>query len=94
MFQGSLKVKNEFGLSKKENDNESIAKNSLFEVPQHLLFSNYLMNHLKAKDRKCNLLYVLNGFRAIQKRIALELREIGTRDRVMGDCNLVKPKDK
>jgi hypothetical protein len=49
MFMGSLKVKNEFGLSKKENENEGIPKNSLFEVPQHLLFSHYLMNHLKAK---------------------------------------------
>lgn len=93
MFMGSLKVKNEFGLSKKENDNEAIPKNSLFEVPQHLLFSNYLMNHLKAKDKKCSLLYLLNAFRSMQKHITLELRELATRDRVMGECNLVKPRN-
>ena len=94
MFMGSLKVKNEFGLSKKENENEGISKNSLFEVPQHLLFSHYLMNHLKAKKQKTSLLYILNAFRSMQKHITLELRELASRDRVMGECNLVKPKDK
>jgi hypothetical protein len=52
------------------------------------------MNHLKAKDKKCSLLYTLNAFRSMQKHITLELRELATRDRAMGECNLVKPKDK
>jgi hypothetical protein len=67
MFMGSLKVKNEFGLAKTPNENETLPKNSLFDVPQHLLFSNYLMRHLKAKERKVTLLYLLNAFRSIQK---------------------------
>jgi hypothetical protein len=52
------------------------------------------MQHLKAKSSKIQLLYTLNAFRSIQKHITLELREIGTRDRVMGDCVNVKPRDK
>jgi hypothetical protein len=32
MFMGSMKVKQDFGMSK-ENENEGIKKNSLFEVP-------------------------------------------------------------
>ena len=31
------------------------------------------------------MLYTLNAFRAIQRRITLELRELGTRDRIIGD---------
>lgn len=36
----------------------------------------------------------MNCFRSIQKRITLDLREFGTRDRVMGDINHVKPMEK
>ena len=43
------------------------------------------MSHLKAKERKVTLLYVLNAFRSVQKQLALEMRELGTRDRVTGD---------
>ena len=40
------------------------------------------------------LLYTLNCFRSIQKRMTLDLREFGTRDRVMGDINNVKPMER
>lgn len=53
-----------------------------------------MVTTLKAREAKTKLLYTLNCFRSIQKRIALELRELGTRDRVMFDCNIVKPKEK
>jgi len=49
---------------------------------------------LKARQHKTKLLYILNAFRSIQKRIALELRELATRDRVSFDCNIVEPKEK
>lgn len=48
---------------------------------------------LKARDHKTKLLYTLNAFRSIQKRIALELRELSTRDRVNFDVNIVTPKE-
>lgn len=49
---------------------------------------------LKTRQHKTKLLYILNAFRSIQKRIALELRELATRDRVSFDCNIVEPKEK
>lgn len=58
------------------------------------MFANYLITLLKAREHKTKLLYTLNCFRSIQKRIALELRELGSRDRVTFDCNIVKPKEK
>jgi hypothetical protein len=49
---------------------------------------------LRARDVKTKLLYTLNAFRAIQRRLALELREMGSRDRVMGDAKIVQPTEK
>jgi hypothetical protein len=50
-----------------------------------------MLKYLKARDSKIKLLYTLNVFRAVQKRITLELREMGTRDRILGDCNYLGP---
>lgn len=94
IFISSLKSKTDYGVNKGSQDAEDIDKNSLYQVPQHLLFSHYLMTCLQARDAKTKLLYTLNAFRAIQKRITIELRELGTRDRVMGDCNSVKPSER
>lgn len=58
-----------------------------------MLFAQYLLLCLSSRDKKNQLLYTLNAFRAIQKRITLELREFGSRDRVMGDCNIMKPNE-
>jgi hypothetical protein len=44
---------------------------------------------MKSRDAKTRVLYALNYFRAIQKRIALDLREFGTRDRI--DSHLANP---
>jgi hypothetical protein len=57
----------------------------------HLLQSLYILNYLKVRDAKTKLLYTLNAFRAVQKRVTLELREMGTRDRVMGDALFLGP---
>jgi len=94
MFSSSLKTKSEIGLKKEEIDSEEVGKNSLFETTQHLLFAHYLLSALSARESKAKLLYTLNAFRSIQKRLALDLRELGTRDRVMGDINTVKPMEK
>lgn len=95
IFSGSLKTKAEYGFKKEEMlDDEEINKNSLFETSQHLLFAHYLLSCLSAREAKTKLLYTLNAFRSIQKRISLDLRELGTRDRVMGDINSVKPSEK
>jgi len=52
------------------------------------------MTCAKAREEKTKLLYTLNAFRSVQKRIALELRELATRDRVSFDANFVLPKEK
>lgn len=93
----SLKTKSELGIKTKEGDTldqEILPKNSLHETPQHLLFAHYLMQCLHARASKTKLMYTLNAFRAIQKRLTLELREVGSRDRVMGDANIVKASEK
>lgn len=72
-----------------EQDTQQIDKKSLYDVPQHLLFALYILKYLKARDSKIKLLYALNVFRAIQKRLTLELSEMGSRDRIMGDCTVI-----
>ena len=59
-----------------------------------MLFSHYLVSCLKSRKHKTNILYMLNAFRSIQKRIALELRELATRDRVAFDVETEQPKEK
>ena len=93
-FSQALKTKSELGIKKEEFDSEKITKNSLFDTTQHLLFSHYLLVATQARDSKTKLLYTLNCFRSIQKRITLDLREFGTRDRVMGDINHQRPIEK
>lgn len=95
IFSGSMKTKSEVGFKKEPVlDDEEVGKNSLFETSQHLLFAHYLLSALSARESKTKLLYTLNAFRSVQKRITLDLRELGTRDRVMGDINSVKPMEK
>ena len=94
LFNGSLKTKAEVGFATSDIDAEEVHKNSLFETTQHLLFAHYLLTALTARESKTKLLYTLNAFRSIQKRLTLDLRELGTRDRVMGDINYNKPMEK
>lgn len=94
IFSTSMKTKTEVGFKTEDIDVEEVGKNSLFETTQHLLFAHYLLSAVTARDSKTKLLYTLNAFRSIQKRLALDLREFGTRDRVMGDINNIKPMEK
>ena len=91
LFKGCFKSKAEYGAKPTATD---LTSKSLQYVPQHLLFTAYLLRCLRARENKTKLLYTLNTFRAIQRRLALELREMGTRDRVLGDVNFVRPMER
>ena len=43
---------------------------------------------LKIRNNKAHLLHLMNSFRSVQRRITLDLREMGTRDRALGDNNI------
>jgi len=62
----TIKVKSDFGYRGKTiQDDPELPKNSLYDTAQHLLFAEYLMVCLKARDHKTKLLYTLNAFRSI-----------------------------
>ena len=70
-----------------------LEKRSLEVVPHHLVFAKNLLSCLRGRDSKIKLLHTLNCFRSVQRRLTLDLREMGTRDRVMGDAEFVRPKE-
>ena len=49
-------------------------------MPQHYLECHSILRHMKIRDTKNKLLYTLNFFRAVQKRLALELQEFAGRE--------------
>ena len=51
-------------------------------MPQHLIVTFNTLRYVRSRDAKTRILYCLNYYRAIQKRLALDLREFGTRDRI------------
>ena len=65
------------------------SRTGLKATPQHLLVSYYTLRYMRSKDSKTRILYTLNFYRSIQKRIALDLREFGTRERI--DTHLAQP---
>lgn len=66
-----------------------VSKTGLRMTPQHLLVSYFTLRYMKSRDNKTKILYALNFCRAIQKRISLDLREFGTRERI--DSHLSQP---
>jgi hypothetical protein len=64
-----------------------LGKNNLSYLPQHLIHAFYVLRHMRSRDSKMRLMYCLNFFRSVQKRMALDLREFGSRERVAGDTN-------
>ena len=75
-----------------ENDPEpavNIPRTSIRYLPSHLLMSLYTLRFINSRDCKTRLLYSLNYYRAIQKRLALDLREFGTRERM--ETHLTNP---
>ena len=77
----------------KDGGEASAAKNQFSAMPTHLLNSYYLLRHMRTRDIKIKLLSTLNYFRAVQKRLTLDMREFATRDRVMGNMEYVLPKE-
>mmetsp|Transcript_29206 Transcript_29206/g.44021 ORF Transcript_29206/g.44021 Transcript_29206/m.44021 type:complete len:107 (-) Transcript_29206:3424-3744(-) len=63
----------------------SVSKTSLFNLPQHLIISHNTLRYMHSRELKTKILYSLNYFRSIQKRVMLDLREFGTRERILGD---------
>ena len=61
------------------------AKTSLFSLPLHLVQTFNTLRCMQSRDNKLKIIYTLNYFRAVQKRLMLDLREFGTRERVLGD---------
>jgi hypothetical protein len=62
LYRGCLKSKADFDQNKPAVDLPAV---SLHEIPQHLLFANYLLQTLNAREEKTKLLYTLNSFRSI-----------------------------
>jgi hypothetical protein len=48
----------------------------------HLLTAYNILRYMTSRDCKTRIMYTLNYFRAVQKRLALDLREFATRDRI------------
>jgi hypothetical protein len=61
------------------------SKSPVFGVPVHLVQTHNTLRFMQSRDMKTKILYTLNYFRSIQKRLMLDLREFGTRERVVGD---------
>ena len=66
-----------------------MSKTGLRMTPQHLLVSFFTLRYMKTRDNKTKILYALNFCRAVQKRLCLDLREFGTRERI--DSHLNQP---
>ena len=47
-----------------------------------MIVAHYTLRYMISRDNKTKILYALNYFRSIQKRISLDLREFGTRERI------------
>jgi hypothetical protein len=67
-------------------------KNSILRIlPHHYIHAQHTLRHMQIRDTKTKLLYTLNFFRAIQKRLALDLREFAGRDIVSSQVDIKPP---
>ena len=67
------------------NKDDGAPKNSLLHLQQNLVQSLNTLRYMNSREAKTKILYTLNYFRSIQKRLMLDQREFGTRERVVGD---------
>ena len=74
---------------RQQNNSAGMSKTGLRTTPQHLLVSFFTLRYMKSRDNKTKILYALNFCRAVQKRLCLDLREFGTRERI--DSHLSQP---
>ena len=67
--------------STSQNDKEFKMSHTILKVmPQHYLECHSILRHMKIRDTKNKLLYTLNFFRAVQKRLTLDLQEFAGRE--------------
>jgi len=60
-------------------------------MPTHIIKAYYNLRLLKSRDFKIKLLSTLNYFRAVQRTLCNDLRELNSRDRVTGDIDFIGP---
>ena len=89
LYQNSLKVKS---LYDSKTNFEQRDQNSFFNMPAHLVSAMNQLLTLRLRNSKIKLLHTLNAFRSIQRRLTYDVREMGTRDRVLGDVRFLKRK--
>lgn len=69
LFMNCIKTKSDFGYKASSGgppqDETELPKNSLYDAQYELLFAQYLMVCLKAREHKTKLLYTLNAFRSV-----------------------------
>jgi hypothetical protein len=53
-------------------------------LKQHLIKSHYTLRYLKTRGLKVKMIQAVNFFRAVQKRLAFDVREFATRERALG----------
>lgn len=67
--------------------------NHFFNLPEHLVHTYYMLRHLKIRDYKVKIMYALNYYRSVQRRLTFDMHEMSTRDTVLGDQEFKAPKD-
>ena len=60
-------------------------------ISAHVIKAYYTLRLLRSRDIKIKLLHTLNYFRSIQKRLTLDVKEYYTRERAIGDIDIVPP---
>jgi len=79
----NMKLKNNEEMSKTQK--QLLHRTSLLNIQQNLVQSHSILRYMNSRQAKTNILYCLNYFRSIQKRLMIDLREFGTRERMLGD---------
>ncbi|CDW75700.1 UNKNOWN [Stylonychia lemnae] len=101
-FKEALKIHTQENkhLNRMKNEESSqeqkvlVSKNSILRVlPKHYIQSMYTLRHMKIRDTKTKLLYALNFFRAVQKRLTLDLREFVGREVVSQNVDSQPPQE-
>jgi hypothetical protein len=60
-------------------------------IPHHIAKAFYLLRYLKTRDKKVKIMNALNYMREIQKKLTLEMLELGSRDRINGENEKIYP---
>lgn len=60
-------------------------------IQTHVIKAYYTMKMLKAREFKIKLLHTLNYFRSIQKRLSLDVSEYYSREKAIGDLEIITP---